>query len=203
MSALHWSEDQSRMSRMRRQATCHGWTIFFFRSSLVYPSPQRQPEIGDKKIHKTQLKPPPWWKPVLLRLLLRHRKCKYNDDTAVKYTITHALPTGILGMSNTVASSDISRVMSVWAIFHPLGHPYNSSCSYYIKTLNYTKILHTRLYHIIIAVGDVLGILFSSSLRCLFLHCSWSRHLIFTTLQHGICFSISAFARNVTMKRWI
>ena len=64
---------------------------------------------------------------------------------------------------------DIYRVMSAWAVFYPVGRPYDSSCSYYISTANYSKILLTRLYHIIISVGDVLGILFSSSLRCLFL----------------------------------
>ena len=61
------------------------------------------------------------------------------------------------------------------------------------------KILHTRLYNIIISVGDVLDILFSSSLRCLFLYiCSRSWHLICTTLQHGICHSISDFDRNTS-----
>ena len=87
----------------------------------------------------------------------------------MEYTITHALSTGILGMSNTIAHNDISCVMSLWAIFQPLGHSYDSSCSYFINSVNYSKILHTWLYHIIISVGDVLGTLFSSSLRCLFL----------------------------------
>ena len=89
-------------------------------------------------------------------------------------------------------------------IFHPLGYPYDSSCSYYISTMNCFKILHTWLYHIIISVGDVLDILFSSSLRCLFLlhmqRRSW--HLICTTLQHGICYSISDFDRITTEKKF-
>ena len=87
----------------------------------------------------------------------------------MEYTIAHALSTGILGMSNTIAHSKIYCVMSLWAIFHPLGHPYDNSCSYYINTMNCSKIVQRWLYHIIISVGDVLGILFSSSLRCLFL----------------------------------
>lgn len=97
------------------------------------------PKLSPKKNHKTQLKPPPWWKPVLLRLLLQHLKSKYNNDTAIEYTITHALSTGILGMSNTTTHSDISCVMSVWVIFHPLGHPHDSSCSYYINIVIYTQ----------------------------------------------------------------
>ena len=48
-----------------------------------------------------------------LRLLPQQRQRKYNDDTAVEYTITHALSTGILGMSNTIAHNDISCVMSL------------------------------------------------------------------------------------------
>jgi hypothetical protein len=87
----------------------------------------------------------------------------------VEYTITHALSTGMLSMGISTVHIDISCVMSALAVFHPLGRPYDSSCSYYINTLNYTKLWQIWLYHIIISVGDVLDILFSSSLRCLFL----------------------------------
>ena len=104
-----------------------------------------------------------------LRLLPQQRQRKYNDDTAVEYTITHVLPTGMRDIDRNTAHSEISCVLSVWAIFHPLGYPYDSSYSYCINTVNYTKILHTRLSYILILVAGIVGILFSSSLRCLFL----------------------------------
>ena len=96
---------------------------FWFFSNYCAGENRHKEKIATKKIHKTQLKPPPWWKPVLLRLLPRHRKSKYNDSTAVEYTITHDPSIGMLSMGITTDNSDISCVMSLWAIFHPLGHP--------------------------------------------------------------------------------
>ena len=62
-------------------------------------------------------------------------------DTAVEYTITHALSTSVISMGITTDHINTSRVMSLWAIFHPLGYPYDSSCSYYINTMNCFKYL--------------------------------------------------------------
>lgn len=84
--------------------------------------------------------------------------------------------------------------------FSPYRPLIDSSWSYYINTSNHTKILDTRLYHIIISVGDVSGILFLLSLRCLFvLHMQQSWPLKCTTFQQGICHSISSFGRNITL----
>ena len=81
--------------------------------------------------------------------------------------------------------------MSSFSPYRPL---IDSSWSYYINTSNHTKILHTQLYHIIISVGDVSGILFLLSLRCLFvLHMQRSWPLKCTTFQQGICHSISEY----------
>jgi len=143
-------------------------------------------------------KPPPSWRPVLQRLLPQQRQSKYNDDTAVECTIAHALPTGMRNIDRNTAHNEISCVLSVWAIFHHLGCPYDSSYSYCINTVNYTKILqilHTWLSYIIILVDGIVGILFSSSLRCLFLlrmQPIFASH-IFSTLQHGTWHSISAW----------
>jgi len=138
------------------------------------------------------------WRPVLQRLLPQQRQSKYNDDTAVECTIAHALPTGMRNIDRNTAHNEISCVLSVWAIFHHLGCPYDSSYSYCINTVNYTKILqilHTWLSYIIILVDGIVGILFSSSLRCLFLlrmQPIFASH-IFSTLQHGTWHSISAW----------
>ena len=93
-----------------------------------------------------------------------------------------------------------------WATFHPLSHPsYDSNCSYYINTKIYSEILHSWLPHNIIAVADIVGILFLSSLRCIFLlHMQPILPLILcTTIKHDICHSISKWWWNITMKRCI
>ena len=71
--------------------------------------------------------------------------------------------------------------------FSPLDHSHDSSCSYYINTVNYSNLLHIWLHDNIKSVAEVLSILFLSFLRCLFvLHMQPILPLIYTTLQHGI-----------------
>ena len=76
----------------------------------------------------------------------------------------------MLSMGITTDHSDISCVMSLWAIFHPLGHPSMIVADHTTSTPWFTPRYYKHSFkNNIKSVADIVGILCLSSLRCLFL----------------------------------
>ena len=145
-----------------------------------------------------------WWKPVLTTLttapgkqIQRWYRCGicYHSRSIDWYT-PH---------SNNIANSDISRVMSGWAVFTLSATPLIVAAHTTTSTPRITPRYCIDGFIISYYRSEMYWLysFYDPFVVYSYYICSRSRPLICTTLQHGICHSISAWWWNITMKRWI